>query len=94
MAGKPKSGLVVARDAIVINVGGKPPKYERVEVTDRRTGQKVMINKDEPSDPGDLGVPYAFKENQRVSKNHPAVKACPGAFIPVDDFDESELLVG
>lgn len=84
------SNMVVAREAIVINVGGRPPKYEQVTVIDRRSGQKVTINKDEPIDEGDLGVPYAFKAFQRVSKSHPAVKAAPGAFMPADEVDEEE----
>jgi hypothetical protein len=85
--------MVVAREAIVINVGGRAPKYEQVTVTDRKTGQKVTINKDEPTDEGDLGVPYAFKAMQRISKNHPAVKANPGAFMPADEVDEEEHVI-
>ena len=86
------TGMVVAREAIVINVGGEPPKYERVEVTDRKTGERVTINKDEPYDIGDEGVPYAFKAFQKVSATHPAVEANPGAFMPLEDVDE-ELVV-
>jgi hypothetical protein len=87
-------GMVVAREAIVINVGARAPNYEQVEVVDRRTGQKVKINMDEPSDPGDEGVPYAFKSMQRVHKDHPAVKANPGAFIPADEVDEVDQVIG
>ena len=88
---RPRTGSVVAKEAIVINVGGSPPVYEQVQVTDRKTGQPVMINKDEPSDPGDLGVPYAFKEGQRVSRNHPAVKECPSAFVSLEEAEELDL---
>lgn len=73
--------MVEAREAIVITVGARPPEYEMVEITNRRSGQKVMAPKDEPFDQGDDGVPYAFKEGQKVRRDHPAVKACPGAFI-------------
>jgi len=85
--------MVVAREAIVINVGARPPKYDRVTVIDRRTNQKVTINKDEPTDPGEEGVPYAFKAMQRVHNDHPAVKAAPGAFIPADEVDEVDQVV-
>jgi hypothetical protein len=91
MAPRKSSGMVVAREAIVINVGGRPPKYERVTVTNKRTGEPAVINKDEPEDPGDLGMPYAFKENQKVSRNHPAVKACPGAFLSEDELEDAEV---
>jgi hypothetical protein len=86
--------MVVAREAIVINVGAEPPKYERVEVTDRKTGQRVMINKDEPFDPGDEGVPYSFKAFQKVSASHPAVAANPSAFLPIEDVDEELIVSG
>jgi hypothetical protein len=85
--------MVVAREAIVINVGGRAAEYEQVEVIDRRTGQKATINKDDPIDEGDEGVPYAFKANQRVHRDHPAVKANPGAFIPADEVDEVDQVV-
>ena len=88
------SGMVVAREAIVINVGGEPPKYERVEVTHNKTGDRVMINKDEPYDPGDEGIPYAFKAYQKVSATHPAVQANPGAFMPLEDADEELVVSG
>ncbi len=84
------SGMVVAREAIVINVGGRPPEYDRVQVINKRTGEPAVINKDEPRDPGDLGVPYAFKEGQKVKRSHPAVKECPGAFVPEDDAEPVE----
>lgn len=86
-------GVVVAKEAIVITVGAVPPKYEQVQVINRRTGEPAMISKDEPYDPGDLGIPYTFKANERVAKSHPAVKANPGAFAELDDVEE-ELLVG
>lgn len=87
----PNTGMVVAREAVVVTVGARAPTYEQVEVTDRRTGNRVMINKDQPSDPGSEGIPYAFRPYQRVARNHPAVKASPGAFIEIEELDESEL---
>ena len=87
-------GMVVAREAIVINVGGEPPKYEQVEITHNKTGERVKINMDEPSDPGDLGVPYAFKAFQKVSATHPAVQANPGAFMPLEEVEDLELVNG
>jgi len=81
--------MVVAREAIIINVGGQPAEYRRIQVRDRRTGDLVEIL-DTDNDPvvaEDPGTPYAFKANEIVSKNHPAVKANPGAFIPADEAD-------
>ena len=92
MARTGTKGMVVAREAIVINVGGAPAQFERVEVTNRRTGERVMINKDDPIVEEDPGVPYAFKAFQKVSASHPAVQANPGAFMPLEDVDE-ELVV-
>ena len=63
----PNTGMVVAREAVVVTVGARAPTYEQVEVTDRRTGNRVMINKDQPSDPGSEGIPYAFRPYQRVA---------------------------
>jgi hypothetical protein len=83
-----RSNTVVAKEAIVINVGARPPEYDMVRVIDNKTGEPVMIPKDQPTDPGDEGVPFAFKRGQKVSKNHEAVKACPGAFLPLDEAEE------
>ena len=81
--------MVVARDAIVINVDGRPIEYGEIEIIDRRTNAKVTIpNQNQVVDEGDEGTPYAFKAHQRVHKSHPAVKACPGAFVDADNFDE------
>ena len=87
----PNAGMVVAREPVVVIVGAKAPTYEQVEVTDRRTGNRVMINKDQASEPGSEGIPYAFRAYQRVARNHPAVKESPGSFIEIEDLDESEL---
>lgn len=86
--------MVVAKDAIVVNVGGRPAEYGRITVTDRRTGERVEIMDTDrrPVVEEDPGVPYAFKANQKVSRNHPAVKACPDAFAPIEDYDEAELV--
>jgi hypothetical protein len=53
----------------------------------RHTGQLVEIDVHElpPLDEGDEGVPYAFKQGEKVFSDHPAVEACPGAFVPAID---------
>jgi hypothetical protein len=80
--------MVVAKEAIVINVGARPIKYGRITVQDRRTNEFVEIdNHNDIVDEGDEGIPYAFKMNQRVRNDHPAVKANPGAFMPADEID-------
>jgi hypothetical protein len=85
-----KSGYVVAKEAVVVNVGGRPAVYGTIDVTDRRTGERVNIpNTDaDPVEAEDPGMPYAFKANQKVAANHPAVQACPGMFIALEDADE------
>lgn len=87
-----KGGYVVAREAIVINVGARPAVYGKITVTDRRTGERkeILDTDHEPIDGGDLGIPYSFKELQKVPKNHPAVQANPGAFM---DLEEAEDLI-
>jgi hypothetical protein len=89
---KPSPELVAAREAIVINVGARPLRYGTVTVRDRRTGEMVTIpdTNHDPIDPGDEGVPYAFKALQKVAADHPAVKACPGAFITVGGSQPTE----
>lgn len=90
---KPKSNLVVARDAIVVNVGARPIEYAKLTVTDRRTGERVTIDDHNVMlDEGDEGVPYSFKAFQKVNKNSPAVKACPDAFMPLDEVDDTDLI--
>lgn len=81
--------VVVAREAIVINVGARPVEYGRITVRDRRTSEMVEIadTDRDPIDEGDEGTPYAFKAFERVRKDHPAVAACPGAFVPLDEVD-------
>lgn len=89
--------FVVAREAIVINVGARPVEYGKITVSDRKTGEpKTIDNHNHVVDGGDEGIPYAFKENQKVSRNHPAVKECPGAFASLDelDLDEDDLVEG
>lgn len=82
--------MVAAREAIVINVGGRSAEYGTIRVMDRRRGEMVEIldTDNDPIVPEDPGMPYAFKANQLVSKNHPAVKANPGAFLPADEVDD------
>lgn len=80
---------VVARETIVITVGATPPVRRRITVTDRRTGDRVEIDDtdNDPIEPGDMGTPYTFKAGERVPKNHPAVKECPGAFITLEEAE-------
>jgi hypothetical protein len=86
------SNMVYAREAIVINVGGRPIEYGRIKVADRKTGEvKEIDNQNQILDPGDEGIPYAFKANQKVSADHPAVLACPAAFGPVGELEELEV---
>ena len=80
--------MVQAREPIVINVGGTPVEYERRKVFNRKTDQWEEIDVHEHViNEADNGIPYAFKANEKVAKDHPAVKANPGAFAPVDDDD-------
>lgn len=86
--------MMRAKEAIVVNVGGSPREYGKIEVTNRRTAQREVIDYtdgdfDRHKDfvPENNGIPYAFKANEKVAASHPAVKANPGAFIP-DDEDE------
>ena len=91
MAGK---GLVVAKEAIVIVVGASPPEYHKADVTNQRTGElhkDLPLTEVSPKEPGDDGVPYAFKAFQKVNRNHPAVKANPGAFVDMDSLEEADL---
>jgi hypothetical protein len=86
----PNANMVVARDTFVVNVGGRPIEYGKITVRHNKTGVLETIdNHNDIVDEGDEGVPYAFKAFQRVSKNHPAVKACPGGFMPASDVDET-----
>lgn len=92
MAKQKHSGQVVAKEAIVIVVGARPPVYGTIMTRDRRSGEMVEVeNQNEIVDEGASGVSYAFKPMQKVSANHPAVKDCPGAFMPLADLDEADL---
>ena len=83
------SDVLVAREAIVVNVGARPVRYGEIEVLDKRTGQKVVIldTDNEPIDPGDEGVAFAFAAGEKVRADHPAVQECPGAFREIDPTD-------
>jgi hypothetical protein len=77
-----------AREPIVIVVDARPIKYEQRIVKDRRSGRLAEIDMHElpPVDPGTEGMSYAFRSGEKVWSDHPAVAACPNAFIPaVDD---------
>lgn len=84
------SKQVIAKEAITITVGARPPVYRTQTVRDRRTDQlvEVELNEFDPIDPGDLGTAYTFKAGQRVPASHPAVKDCPGAFITLDEAED------
>jgi hypothetical protein len=88
------SKFVVAREAIVVVVGARPIEYGRVTVIDRKTQEPVTIdNHNVIVDPGTEGMPYAFRAYQRVHKDHPAVVACPGGFVPAGEVDEELIVV-
>lgn len=90
----PNSNMMAAREAIVINVGARPIEYGTITIADRKTGEvKTIENQNQIVDAGDEGMPYAFRAFQRVSKDHPAVAACPGAFMPADEVDETVVEV-
>ena len=93
MARTKDSGMVVAREAIVINVDARPIEYGKISVRHNKTGDLVTIpNHNDIVDEGDEGMPYAFKAYQKVSATHPAVKANPGAFMPLEEVDEPDLV--
>lgn len=87
----PNTGMVVAREAVVVIVGAKPPIYDQVTVIHNRTGEPVTMNKDRPRVEAVEGIPYAFKAYQRVPASHPAVKESPGSFMQIDELDSAEL---
>lgn len=83
--------VVVAREAIVINVGARPIKYGQIEVVHNKTGEtRTIDNQNDIVDGGDEGIPYAFKTGQRVHKDHVAVKDNPGAFVSLDEWEDLE----
>lgn len=86
----PNKNMMVAKDAIVVVVGAKPIEYGKITVRSNKTQELVEIdNHNNIVDEGSEGTPYSFRAYQRVHKSHPAVKACPGAFIPADEVDET-----
>lgn len=99
-----RSKQVIARDGCVITVGARPLVYRKIEVTDKRTGETKTIDDTDSyparkdgsypniTDPGDDGIPYAFKPGQRVPRDHPAVAACPGAFVDLDEAEDMGLI--
>jgi len=81
--------MMVAREDIVVVVGAEPPTYGEVELVHNKTGEKVTRTETTiVLDEGKPGVSYAFKAFQKVPSSHPAVKDCPGGFMPLDDVDE------
>ena len=89
----PNAGMVVAREAVVVTVGAVAPTYQIGQVRDRRTDQivDVPLTEYDPVDPGSEGMAYAFKQYQRVHRNHPAVKTSPGSFMNIEELDDAEL---
>jgi len=91
-------GTLVATEAIVIVVGARPIKYQRREVVDRRTGQKVEIEMTDPSwepeDPGDDGIPYVFRPGQRINPSHPAYESAKKKpqFVSLEEAEEQNLV--
>jgi hypothetical protein len=76
-----------AREACVVVVGARPIQYQRKIVRDNHTGKLAEIDMHElpPLDEGSDGIPYAFKKDEEVWSDHPAVLDAPGCFLPVDE---------
>lgn len=87
----PNRGMRFAREACVVIVGAKPAVYEQVEVIHNKTGQPVMMNKDQPLEEAVEGMTYTFRQYQRVPATHPAVKESPGSFLKLEDMNDAEL---
>ena len=77
-----------AREAVHVVVGARAPVYEVATVRDRHTGQlaEVPLTEFPPLDPGTEGIGYTFRRGERVLSDHPAVGACPNAFIEADEL--------
>ena len=79
-----------AREPVVVIVGARAPVYRTTIVRDRHTGRLAEVPlapcEAEPLDPGDEGTAYGFRAGERVLSDHPAVDACPGAFIEEDQL--------
>jgi hypothetical protein len=88
-----RGNMVVCRDAIVITVGARPIEYQKIDVVHNKTGAPATIdNQNVIVDEGDEGIPYAFKAFQKVNRNHPAVRACPSAFMELAEAEDAELV--
>jgi hypothetical protein len=76
-----------AREAVVVTVGARPITWEKRIVRDRHTNKLVEIDMHElpPVDEGAEGIAYAFKRDEEVWSDHPAVLDAPGCFLPVDE---------
>ena len=88
------SNMVVARETMVVVVGARPPAWKIARVYNRKTEtyDDVPLTEYDPVDPGDDGVPYAFKAGEKVPRNHEAVKASPGSFISLDEAEDRNLI--
>ena len=75
-----------ARETMVVTVGARPVVWPKIIVRDRHSGKLNEIDHHEagPLDPGDEGIGYAFKADEEVWSDHPAVIDAPGCFVPVD----------
>jgi hypothetical protein len=76
-----------AKQAVVVVVGARPIEYQKRIVRDRHTGKLAEIDMHElpPVDEGDEGIGYAFRADEEVWSDHPAVLDAPGCFLPVDE---------
>jgi hypothetical protein len=98
MARGARKGTLVATEAIVIVVGARPIKYQRRNVVDRRTGDRVEIDMTDPGwppeDEGSDGVPYVFRVGQRISPGHPAYESAKlkPVFVPLEEAEEQQLV--
>ena len=88
------SNMVVARETMVVVVGARPIEWQKRMVRNRKTDQiqEVELTEFDPVDPGDEGIPYAFKAGEKVPRNHDAVKASPGSFISLDEAEDRDLI--
>jgi hypothetical protein len=87
MAVKTKEvGKVRTKLACVITVGASPVVWEKRIVRNRHSGKLVEVDLHElpPLDPGDEGIPYAFRAGEEVAADHSAVLDAHGCFVPVD----------
>jgi hypothetical protein len=76
-----------AKEAIVVVVGARPIEYQKRIVRDRHSGKLAEIDLHEfpPWMRATRARPLPSSAGRRCEQTHPAVAACPNAFIPVAD---------